>query len=177
MKEAFNFPLLVIEMVVSGVLVYGTWVLLATRTPRTESQKERIAKPTKPERDRSKNVPSELDEDTSELLRQYQQTIDYNWSIAKIWTNREEEQLIGALRRRFGKSWKVHYGGLIVPQQRERYSGEAQERPEWAGTYRSEQSSTPKASSGSRKCSYCGCVLSPVMTTCPRCKEPTPIED
>ena len=132
MKEAFNFPLLVIEMVVSGVLVYGTWVLLATRTPKTKSPKKPRAKIGKARGNKPSTAPSEPDEDTSELLQQYQHTIDYNWSVVKFWTIYEEEQLIGALQRRFGKSWQTYYKRLRTPSQGQMYTGGPIDRPQGA---------------------------------------------
>jgi hypothetical protein len=129
MGATLNTPFLLIEMLVSGLLVYGAWVMFATRTPKEKPTKQESVKSEKLDKARPETVNADSPDKSSALLEKFQATIDYNWSVAKLWTVKEDVELVSSLKHLFGENWEPHYRQLRIPNHGEMYSGESLQQP------------------------------------------------
>jgi hypothetical protein len=143
MGATLNTPFLLIEMLVSGLLVYGAWVMFATRTPREKPIKQERAKSEKLDQARPETVNADSADKSSALLEKFQTTIDYNWSVAKFWTVKEDVELVSSLKQEFGENWEPRYRQLRIPNHGELYKGESLQQPNWANAKTVSTTQTP----------------------------------
>jgi len=131
MKATLNTPFLLIEMLVSGLLIYGAWVMLATRTPKEKPTKRETTKSEKLDIARQESMHADPVNRSSAVLEKFQTTIDYNWSVAKFWTVKEDVDLVSSLKQTFGDDWETQYRKLRIPGQGQLYAGESLQQPDW----------------------------------------------